>query len=506
MLSVLALLATCSAAAAFTPREGQYYSLLSSEGTLLAVGDNGISMLATADDSLAEQHKFEFVRADGDLVYLRFGDYMLSAFDHDGEASPQFRLYTRTEDGKVALLVHGEGGANKGLHVAGRSIEQRHVVDWASTDESMWWTLLPSTDAAAEKCPAGRPPRLDSPRRRFRLLGRDAASGTRVVSVHSQRPSTTSTRVFAQSAALVAASTAVLLPAGSFAGLGAALASAVPAGALAPLSALSVRLQALVPTPLRGALTAGWRGAVGAAAALRRMMLHHQLAFVLAHGLLTDGAADAMAQALSHSRKHEGASGHPSVDAGSASLVLDWRRVHRSAWISFLTDDLPFAIWAKALWDGFETLRPAIATSTLLPPWLAAPLSSPLGMAFLKTLATQVGYESLSTAAYLGAQEVARGGGMRGVARELRAKFWKTWRSGFAFFSAAQLLMFLVPVWWVQPLLDNLACLAFNTYLAMVSYDQTGTSDDSDATVEDLPSPSTSQPGARSTNGRWALL
>ena len=31
--------------------------------------------------------------------------------------------------------------------------------------------------------------------------------------------------------------------------------------------------------------------------------------------------------------------------------------------------------------------------------------------------------------------------------------------------------MFLIPLWWLQPLLDNLSCLAFNTYLALLSHE-----------------------------------
>ena len=45
-----------------------------------------------------------------------------------------------------------------------------------------------------------------------------------------------------------------------------------------------------------------------------------------------------------------------------------------------------------------------------------------------------------------------------------------TGTDGVAFFSAANLLMFLLPVWWLQPVLDNLTCLVFNTYLSYVSH------------------------------------
>ena len=70
---------------------------------------------------------------------------------------------------------------------------------------------------------------------------------------------------------------------------------------------------------------------------------------------------------------------------------------------------------------------------------------------------------------YLGLQEASRGGGMRGVLSELRAKFWSAWTSGLLFFSGTHLLMFLAPVWWVQPIIDNLSCLVLNTYLSILS-------------------------------------
>ena len=58
----------------------------------------------------------------------------------------------------------------------------------------------------------------------------------------------------------------------------------------------------------------------------------------------------------------------------------------------------------------------------------------------------------------------------RGKRRELKEKFLGTWADGVLFFSATNVLMFLLPVWWLQPVVDNLACLAFNTYLSLVSH------------------------------------
>ena len=86
---------------------------------------------------------------------------------------------------------------------------------------------------------------------------------------------------------------------------------------------------------------------------------------------------------------------------------------------------------------------------------------------------SQFVYESTSTLAYLGLQEAARGGGWRRVVAEVRSKFWRAWTSGILFFSSSHLLMFLAPIWLMQPILDNLSCLAFNTYLAMLSHEPT---------------------------------
>lgn len=190
---------------------------------------------------------------------------------------------------------------------------------------------------------------------------------------------------------------------------------------------------------------------------LQQLRDRHAFKAVLLHGLLTDGTSDVLAQAIA-------------ARGSRPPIRLDWPRIGRTAGVAFFSDDLPFALWARVLWDGFERLRPAIQGSSL-PPWLRAALASRLGIAVLKTSVSQLVYESFSTAAYLGLQEAARGGGIRGVASELRRKFWRAWTSGIAFFSATHLLMFLVPIWWVQPILDNLSCLAFNTYLALLSYD-----------------------------------
>ena len=270
---------------------------------------------------------------------------------------------------------------------------------------------------------------------------------------------------------MVVTATAAMLPASAFSGL------ALPT-ALSPLITHTLgAIHTLLPPELLAAGSAAGGALRGMGAAALQWRNTHALAAVLAHGLLTDGVSDALAQALAAS---------PTATANQpddpTAISLDWRRIRRSTAVAFLSDDLPFALWAKVLWDGFEKLRPAILGASFMPLWLRTALASPLGIAALKTLASQLGYETLSTGAYLGLQEVARGGGVRGVLREWRHKFWRAWTSGLAFFSATHLAMFLVPIWWLQPLIDNLSCLAFNTYLALLSHEHVDADADDHAT------------------------
>ena len=443
-----------SYASAFpSPREGIEYALLSSDGTYLVVTSLGPKLLSA--ESAKGRQKFEFVRSKGDLVYLRFGDVLLTAYDDDGTPEPLFRLYTRPTDGKIALLVPGQG---TGLRASSFTVAQG---EWSSNDEALWWTLMPASKEAEESC--AQQPQLDPPggKGKPRLA---VAARPKPTSVRLAPHATTTRRVATASGALILAATAAMLPAGSFA--------VMPS--MAPqLADILSQLQGLIPLRVMSAASILGQGLRSIGGLVRGLTLQQPLAAILFHGLLTDGVSDALAQALSHEAAR-------ADGTGSGSLVLDWPRLRRSSWVAFVSDDLPFMLWAKLLWDGFEKLKPLIASSTVLPPWLAAFLASPVGIAGLKTLATQLGYESASTATYLGLQEAARGGGGRGVLRELKQKFWKAWTSGVAFFSATHLLMFLVPLWWLQPILDNLSCLAFNTYLAMLSHaEEEGTVEDS---------------------------
>ena len=90
-------------AACLTPREGAEYALLSSDGRyLVADAEKGLLLLPPSEAGV--RRKFEFVRVDSpetELVYLQFGEVLLTAYTASGGAEPQFQLYTRG-DGRVA--------------------------------------------------------------------------------------------------------------------------------------------------------------------------------------------------------------------------------------------------------------------------------------------------------------------------------------------------------------------------------------------------------------------
>jgi hypothetical protein len=466
-ISLLVRLAAC-----ITPREGAEYALLSMDGRYL-VADAEKGLLLLPPSAAGHRRKFEFVRVaeSSDLVYLRFGvraataypsesytlqactyraplptlrtpcfrcvrvcvqEVLLTAYTASGGAEPQFQVYTRA-DGKVALLAAKLGTCLRARRTGSSAATEQGT--FSANDEHVWWRLQPASRDAARACKAssGGPCELEPPPVR--------AGAPRATSVLTATGSTTPRKVVATSAALVIGATAALLPA--------QLSLPLSGSALASLQAPIAAAMGAMPAPVREAGAA-------AAGAIKGAVVNNELGLVLAHGLLSNGVSDALAQAIA--AREEGA------------LQLDWKRIRRTTAVSFLSDDLPFILWVRALWKFFERAKPAIAASTVLPPWLAAALSSPLGIAALKTAASQIGYESTSTAAYLGMQEAARGGGPRRILREIRQKFWRAWKSGLAFFSVTHLLIFMLPLWWLQPLLDNLSCLAFNTYLAMLSH------------------------------------
>ena len=113
----------------------------------------------------------------------------------------------------------------------------------------------------------------------------------------------------------------------------------------------------------------------------------HAFACLVSHELLTDASADVMAQAIA-------------AGAVGDEMVVDWRRVPRSALSSFLSDDIPFLVWSRALWVGSERAVAALRVSQLSPRLIAI-LVNPGTITLAKVAITQIVYETTSNALYL---------------------------------------------------------------------------------------------------------
>lgn len=224
-------------------------------------------------------------------------------------------------------------------------------------------------------------------------------------------------------------------------------------------------LEALrLPPPARSAL-------LGAASAVYSVRQSHMLPCLLAHEVITDVSADVTAQAFEaqgaaleaaeegEEPPRDGSAGPPAP----ALVSLDWRRVLRSTSASLVSDDFPFLLWSRSLWVLSERLVARLRGAKNLPPRLVAFLTHGLSISVAKMVVTQLLYESASNALYLSLQALMRGMGWRGARQELRDKFFKCWRDGVVFWSAAHVVVFAMPFWWLQPIVDNTFTLFFNT-------------------------------------------
>lgn len=197
-------------------------------------------------------------------------------------------------------------------------------------------------------------------------------------------------------------------------------------------------------------------------AALRALRLDNDMAALLAHGALADAAADVLAQAVAVD----------SARGRTATADLDWRRVRRSTLAALVSDDIPFLLWARLLHEASH--RYVLAARRVLSPPLARALTHPASLAATKALLSQIVYESATAVAYLGLQAYMRGGGAAEAWAEVRAKFWRVWVDGLAFFSATYLVVFALPHYSMQVVVDNIASLVFNMYLSHVSHRKRG--------------------------------
>jgi|EP00966_Prymnesium_polylepis_P219949 hypothetical protein len=210
--------------------------------------------------------------------------------------------------------------------------------------------------------------------------------------------------------------------------------------------------------PLRSAVMAACRALYG----LREA---HTIEILLAHEVFTDVSADIIAQAIA------------ADSDGSTAIAVDWPRVPRSAAASLISDDIPFLLWSKYLWELGERIIGRLRDSDLArsSPVLVARLTHPVSVTLLKTAVTQLVYETTSNAVYLALQAAMRRGKpgetrLKRIVAELRGKLFGVWRDGLIFWSAAHIVVFAMPIWWLQPIMDNLFTLMFNTYLAITAY------------------------------------
>ena len=228
LVSVLLLATQASSLAA--PREDEEYSLISSDGRYLVANGDRLHLVPAEQATIGSAvHTFDFVRVPGshELVYLRFGETILAAFDADGTSSPKFRLFTRSSpDQRVALLTSSDDVEKSKLSRCLRATPSGSVEQAAfqTSDPSVWWQLKPASARGDESCPSS-PPMLGG-RARAKPTNVRAASG--VVSP---------ARVITTSALTVAAATAAMLPAG-------VIGAAVPALAVNALGALPQPLAA----------------------------------------------------------------------------------------------------------------------------------------------------------------------------------------------------------------------------------------------------------------------
>jgi len=195
-------------------------------------------------------------------------------------------------------------------------------------------------------------------------------------------------------------------------------------------------------------------------ACARTLRLNNDIAALLAHGAITNAASDVLAQAIETE----------AVKGNTALVVLDWSRVARTTVAAVLSDDLPFLLWARLLWRLSRHYVVRLRSAPNLSPSAVRTLTHPAAVAAMKALLSQLVYETLSAISYLSMQVAMRGGGLQGILSEVRGKLWHVWRDGLAFFSATYMIVFALPRWWMQLVVDNIACLLFHTYMSHVSY------------------------------------
>ena len=184
---------------------------------------------------------------------------------------------------------------------------------------------------------------------------------------------------------------------------------------------------------------------VGAFAASCAEWLHAQrvanpLGMVLAHGTITKGCADVLAQVI------------PAQAA--AEVWVDPMRLVRSTLASVLSTSLPFYYWTKLM------------ASMSKAGWFSGGFA---GNA-LKTIVTQTLFRPINVGLFLGLQSIFRGDSARKLRTVMSTKFAKSLVGGIAFYSVANLAMYSVPIPFLHPIMGSIAGLVFNVWLAVQAY------------------------------------
>ena len=453
------------------------FSLIATDGRYLAVDEtlNAVTLVREEEVTSKLEVRWSALGAGKDRFYFRAGDLLLTALtndeyrrrnkeqteEEDGARKAQWRIHTR-EDGAIQLESHyglflrlsdsgvveqgrGNHGKNSWWHLTQPPSKPFPTRPTGIVGGALW-DLVEAVGVMPPPSPththtADETAQADAPRG----VATDATTGDvrqrrgglRLPAVHA-----TPLGIFRGSGWLVLGTTLAL------------------SGALdAPIGERAIRAAAGLLRRARLPASAlerwGARATRAATGAIEGLRGGHPLGCLVFHGAVTDLTADLLAQGLEQSLTR----------GPSSRFAIDGARLLRSTAAAVVSDDVPFVLWVRALWHASSRFEHALERSAL--PLLAKRfLRHPLSLAVAKTLVSQLVFETASNALYLGLQALMRGDS---VAHELRRKFWEAWRGGLLFFTGSHLIMFMLP-FWGQVMVDNVACVAFNTYLAFISH------------------------------------
>lgn len=207
-------------------------------------------------------------------------------------------------------------------------------------------------------------------------------------------------------------------------------------------------------------VTPGWVASVGGGETLQKcagwlvgMRKDHPLAMVSAHGLLTKGCADLLAQTIPN---------------GAAPAVwIDQLRLVRSTLASLISTSLPFYYWTKVMARWFRNYKTSVLSSGVVGSKI---LSSTFVTSLVKTTVTQALFRPINVFLFLALQSIFRGDSARQLVDTIKKKFKGSLIGGVVFYSVSNLLMYSVPVPFLHPIMGSIAGLVFNVWLAIVAY------------------------------------